>query len=218
MHKLLLQLLTRFVALALTFAIASCATLVWRTLPALRSSPASSAEPFAVLTRATVMTPMWLENPEPAASHYWILRRSLPDSRPDINRPVAVYKPDDNLLTFGCVTLTVSIDDARNLNMNGDRLGSLNDPSPLGVTMTSYFREREKHRAYRQGMEDRTELPARERIDRTVILVAPASLRYGEILELVSFLERTGAAPVVLQIDGDRDRPLPRHTGINNIL
>ncbi|MCA1565502.1 MAG: hypothetical protein LC803_07675 [Acidobacteria bacterium] len=207
MQKLLLQLLTRFVALALAFAVASCATLIWRVLPALRLSPGSSGEVFAVLTRATVMTPMWPENPEPAAGHYWILRRGFRDSRPDINRPVALSRRGDNSLTFGCFSLTVSIDDARSLNMHGDCLGSLNDPSPLGARLASIFWDREAHHSYIPGMEDRAELPARERIDRTVILHTPASLRYGEILELVNFLERAGATPVILQIGGDRGLP-----------
>lgn len=204
MRKLLSQLLTRFAVAALTFAVASSATLIWQTLPALRLPSDSSAEIFAVVTRAGVETPMWPKHAEEAAGHYWIFRRNFSKSKHDINRPVAIPAPDDNLITFGCLTLTVSVDETRRLNLNGDNAGSLDDPVALNAKLTSLFWEREVNRAYRQGMEYRTEIPSSERIDRTVIIDAPASLRYDEILELVSFLERTGANPVVLHTGDSR--------------
>ena len=203
MRKLLPQLLTRFAAAALTFTVAACAAFAWRTLPAPRLPPRSSAGVFAGLTQASVETPMWPEHAAEAADHYWIFRRGLSRSEHDIKRPVAIDAPDENLITFGCVTLVVSMDDARRLKLNLDHAGSLDDTAALYAKLTNIFGEREANRAFKPGMEYRTELPARERIDRTVIIDAPASSRYGEILELVSFLERTGANPVVLHT-GDR--------------
>jgi hypothetical protein len=198
MRKLLPPLLTRFAALALTFAVASCATLVWQMLPARRLPREPSADVFAGLTRAGVEFPMWTKHAEEAAGHYWIFRRDFSESKHDINRPVASPAPDDNLISFGCITLTVTVDETRRLHLNTDTVGSLDDPAALEVKLTSFFGEREDNRAYKPGMEYRTEIPSSERIDRTVVINAPASLRYGEILELVSFLERTGANPVVL--------------------
>jgi hypothetical protein len=204
MRKLLPQLLIRFAAFALAFAVAASATLLWRALPALRLSPGASAEIFAGLTQASIENPMWPEHAEDAAGDYWIFRRGLSASKADVNRPVAIPAPDDNLITFGCVTLIVSVDETRRLNLNLDHVGSLDDPAALSVKLASIFWERGANRAYKPGMEYRTELPSHERIDRTVIINAPASLRYGEILELVSLLERTGANPIVLHTGDSR--------------
>jgi biopolymer transport protein ExbD len=197
MNKLLSKLPTRFASFALAFVVGSCASLVWRALPALRRQPA--AERVAVLTRASVESPMWPERAETAAGHYWIFRRSVHVPQPGIERPVAVNLTDENLLSFGCVTLTVSVDKTRRLTLNGDAAGSLDDPAALHTRLASIYREREENRAYRSGMEQRADISAGERIDRTVILDAPASLGYGEILELVNSLERAGAKPVILQ-------------------
>ncbi|HEY0098283.1 MAG TPA: hypothetical protein VGB76_04950 [Pyrinomonadaceae bacterium] len=203
MHKLLSQLLTRFAAAALTFAVALCATLSWRALPAPRLPPHTSAGAFAGLTQAAVETPMSPEHAAEAVGRYWIFRRGFAPTEHDIRRPLAIPAPDENLIAFGCVTLTVSLDDARRLRLNGDKAGSLHDPASLNVKLEGIFDEREANRAYKPGMEYRTELPSGERIDRTVIIDAAASSSYGEILELVSLLERTGANPIVLHT-GDR--------------
>jgi hypothetical protein len=84
--------------------------------------------------------------------------------------------------------------------LNGDDAGSLGDPSKLAQLLTTFFHERELHRAYRPGMEHRPEVPLSGRIQKTVMLVAPAALKYGELIEFVSIVEQTGASPIVLQV------------------
>jgi hypothetical protein len=202
-RKLLARLLTRFAAFALAFAVATCAALLWRTVRAPRSSPDSSVALFAVLTRADAQNPVGAEGAGATAWHYWILRHSFAEAQPASNRPVASYRPETSLITFNCVTITVLVDDARRLHLQGESFGTLDEPAALGAKLASLFRDREVYRADKQGRE----LPVSGRIERTVIIYPADSLKYGEILELVNFLERTGATPIILQTGGGVDIP-----------
>jgi hypothetical protein len=86
------------------------------------------------------------------------------------------------------------------LNLNTDAAGSLDDPSKLTIRVAEIFSERASNRAYRPGMEHRSELPSHERIEKTIIVAPSPTLSYGEVLEVLRLVEQAGARPVVLQV------------------
>jgi biopolymer transport protein ExbD len=102
----------------------------------------------------------------------------------------------------GKLTLVVSInrDGTLELNRTGD-IGSVNDTARLSVKLSELFHERLEQRVYRMDMVDRLDLPEERRIERTVYIKAPRSIRYGEVAKVIDGIRGAGAEPVGLQLD-----------------
>jgi biopolymer transport protein ExbD len=102
----------------------------------------------------------------------------------------------------GILTLVVTIQPDRTLKLNGlSEMGTVDDPSPLNQKLRSIFEERFQQRAYRSDMLARLDLPERERIEKTVFIKAPRSIRYGEVIRVMDGLKATSAGPIGLQLD-----------------
>jgi biopolymer transport protein ExbD len=87
------------------------------------------------------------------------------------------------------------------LKLNQEDVGSVNDTSMLSGRLASVFRQRREQRAYKPGMETRTDLPEDERLERTVFVKAPRSLKYGDVVKVIDAIKGAGASPVGLQVD-----------------
>src|SRR5687768_13705809 len=83
----------------------------------------------------------------------------IPTQR-DPNEDLSQLKPNP-------LTLVVSISNDLQLKLNQDSVGSVNDTSNLSQRLAQLFRERKSQRAYKPGMETRTDLPEDERLERT---------------------------------------------------
>ena len=94
------------------------------------------------------------------------------------------------------LTLLVEVRPDRSLLLNRDEYGSLDDPAALLKKLRDLFTSREAQRAYRQGMETRTDLPESERVEKTVLVHERGSIDQGELAKLVAELKATGANPV----------------------
>lgn len=113
---------------------------------------------------------------------------SIPHDNPDI-RP-------------GDLTLVVTIEPDRTLKLNNvSEMGTVDDQSPLNAKLRSTFEERTRQRAYRSDMLLRLDLPESERIEKTVFIKAPRSIKYGEVVRVMDGLKATGANPIGLQLD-----------------
>ena len=100
-------------------------------------------------------------------------------------------------------TLVVAIQPDRTLKLNNlTDVGTLEDLAPLSLKLRSVFAERLQNRAYRPDMVLRFDLPERERIEKTVFIKAPRSIRYGEVTRVIDGLKGAGAQPIGLQLDG----------------
>jgi biopolymer transport protein ExbD len=110
--------------------------------------------------------------------------------------------PDDRVLPPDIRTLVVSIDIDRSLKLNGlTDMGTVDDMSNLNQKLVSLFEERLKNHVYRDNMATRSDLPDKERIEKTVFIKAPRSLSYGEIARVIDGLKGSGAEPIGLQLD-----------------
>ena len=117
----------------------------------------------------------------------------IPTQR-DPNEDLSQLKPNP-------LTLVVSIATDLSIKLNADSVGSVNDVAPLAQRLALVFAQRKEQRAYKIGMETRTDLKDDERIEKTVFVKAPRSLRYGEVVKVIDAIKGAGANPVGLQVD-----------------
>lgn len=117
----------------------------------------------------------------------------IPTQR-DPNEDLSNLKPNP-------LTLVVSIGNDLQLKLNADSIGSVNDTSQLSQRLAQLFQQRKEQRAYKPGMETRTDLPESDRIEKTVFVKAPRSLKYGDVVKVIDAIKGAGASPVGLQVD-----------------
>ena len=122
-------------------------------------------------------------------------------NRPAVTEPISDRRTDVALIEHDCGTLTVTIDGDRNVALNTDSMGTLNDPSQLATKLTEVFQQRVEQRAYLPGMETRADLPDIQRIPRTVLIRGALSARYGDVVTLIDLLKQLRANPIGLQIN-----------------
>ena len=120
------------------------------------------------------------------------------------------YEIPDNVTCIlpNPLILVVSVDEGEHLDLNGSDMGTLEDTSRLKRKLRELFQQRLEYRAYRIGMESRTDLLESDRIEKTVYVKADRSLGYGQVLKLVDELKGVGADPIGLQIDDKLFAPL----------
>lgn len=117
----------------------------------------------------------------------------IPTQR-DPNEDISQLKPNP-------LTLVVSISPDLQLKLNQDDMGSVNDPTPLAQRLLLVFQQRKDQRAYKVGMETRTDVKEDDRIEKTVFVKAPRALKYGEVVKVIDAIKGAGANPVGLQVD-----------------
>ncbi len=117
----------------------------------------------------------------------------IPTQR-DPNEDLSQLKPNP-------LTLVVSIANDLQLKLNQDNIGSVNDTAALSQKLLQLFRQRADTHAYKQGMELRTDLPESQRIEKTVFVKAPRSVKYGDVVKVIDAIKGAGANPVGLQVD-----------------
>lgn len=120
-------------------------------------------------------------------------KADIPTQR-DPNEDLSQLKPNP-------LTLVVSISNDLQLKLNQDSMGSVNDTSALSKKLLVVFQQRKELRAYKPGMETRTDVPEQDRIERTVFIKAPRALRYEEVVKVIDAIKGAGANPVGLQVD-----------------
>jgi biopolymer transport protein ExbD len=122
-------------------------------------------------------------------------------NRPAVTEAISDRQTDSDLIEHDCGTLTVTIDGDRNVALNTDSMGTLSDTSQLAAKLTEVFQQRVAQRAYLPGMETRADLPAIQRIPRTVLIRGALSARYGDVVTLIDLLKELRASPIGLQIN-----------------
>jgi biopolymer transport protein ExbD len=117
----------------------------------------------------------------------------IPTQR-DPNEDLSQLKPNP-------LTLVVSISTDLQLKLNADSIGSVNDTAPLSQKLLQLFQQRKDTRAYKIGMETATNVPEGDRIEKTVFVKAPRSIKYGDVVKVIDAIKGAGANPVGLQVD-----------------
>ena len=76
--------------------------------------------------------------------------------------------------------------------------GSVNDTGNLSDCLTYIFQTRTDQHAYKRGMEQRSDLPEDERIEKTVYLRPGLTVKDDEVSKLIEDIRKVGANPVVM--------------------
>ena len=71
----------------------------------------------------------------------------------------------------------------------------------LQIKLSQTFKDRLAQRAYKIGMENRTDLKEEDRIEKTVFVKAPRATKYGDVVKVIDAIKGAGASPVGLQVD-----------------
>ena len=114
--------------------------------------------------------------------------------------------PSDNLPeAISPRTLVVAIDGRLRVKLIlGDREvaeGSVADSGAIAARLASEWSVRRAAGSWRLDAENRFDLAADERIERTVFIRAPRSVGYGEVAKVLDGVKGAGARPVGLQTD-----------------
>jgi len=117
----------------------------------------------------------------------------IPTQR-DPNEDLSKLKPNP-------LTLVVSISPDLQIKLNQDAMGSVNDTAPLAQKLAMTFKERKDQRAYKIGMEARSDVKEDDRIEKTVFVKAPRAVKYGDVVKVIDAIKGSGASPVGLQVD-----------------
>jgi len=120
-------------------------------------------------------------------------KADIPTQR-DPNEDLSKLKPNP-------LTLVVSIGTDLQLKLNQDSVGSVNDTAPLAQRLSAVFKQRKEQRAYKVGMEARTDVKEEDRIEKTVFVKAPRAAKYGDVVKVIDAIKGAGANPVGLQVD-----------------
>ena len=120
-------------------------------------------------------------------------KADIPTQR-DPNEDLSKLKPNP-------LTLVVSISPDLQIKLNQDSLGSVNDTTPLAQKLALVFQQRKEQRAYKVGLETRSDVKEDDRIEKTVFVKAPRAARYGDIVKVIDAIKGAGANPVGLQVD-----------------
>jgi biopolymer transport protein TolR len=113
--------------------------------------------------------------------------------------------PDDDRIKKSPRTLVVEVDrDLRLRLIRGETTvaeGSLADAAPVAARLAAEWRERKAQADWREEMLTRSDLPPDARIERTVFVRAPRSVRYGEVARAIDAIKGAGAQPIGLQTE-----------------
>src|SRR5687768_11247507 len=120
-------------------------------------------------------------------------KADIPTQR-DPNEDLSKLKPNP-------LTLVVTITPDLQLRLNQDSVGSVNDTGFLSARLTQVFKQRKEQRAYKVGMETRSDLTEDDRIEKTVFVKAPRATKYGDVVKVIDAIKGAGASPVGLQVD-----------------
>jgi len=105
-------------------------------------------------------------------------------------------------LTPNDKTLVVTIEPDRTLKLNAlTDMGTVDDTSKLSHRLVALFHERKQNHAYSDDMMLRPDVPEERRIEKTVFVKAPRTMRYGDVARVIDGIKGAGASPVGLQLD-----------------
>ena len=91
------------------------------------------------------------------------------------------------------LTLVVSINrNTRQLMLNNDTVGSVDEPDALFNALKNIFTQREQNDVRREGTNE---------IEKTIFIKSPTSIKYGDVAKVIDTVKAAGAQPIGLQID-----------------
>lgn len=79
--------------------------------------------------------------------------------------------------------------------------GSINDMGQVASRLAAEFQQRKQNNEFKPGFENRPEMSADDRIEKSVFVKAPQSFKYGDVVKVIDSIKGAGANPVGLQTE-----------------
>jgi hypothetical protein len=79
--------------------------------------------------------------------------------------------------------------------------GTVGEAGGVAARLAAEWRARKLNGTWKLELAARADLAPDERIERTVFVRAPRSIRYGEVARVIDAVKGAGAQPIGLQID-----------------
>ena len=112
---------------------------------------------------------------------------------------------EDDRVQRSPLTLTVSVEQDLSMKLirGADVVaeGTVAEAGGVAARLASEWRERKLNGSWKAELASRTDLAPDERIERTVFVRAPRSIRYGEVARVIDAIKGAGAQPVGLQTE-----------------
>ncbi|CAN5572428.1 hypothetical protein BH10ACI1_BH10ACI1_11320 [soil metagenome] len=120
---------------------------------------------------------------------YWQFQKFL---FPQIQIPNPVPKglPNDDSLLF------IKLEENKSVKINAHTICNLVEINKLQARLIEVFQNRTEHGVFE---------PSSDKIVKAVLIIAPDSVKYGEVFELIEAVEKSGADPIVLKIGESPD-------------
>ncbi len=101
------------------------------------------------------------------------------------------------------LTLSVENDDNVKLFKGFETVaeGSVEDAGEIAAWLANEWRARKAFGNWKAELADRADIAPDERIERTVFVKAPRSMRYGQVAKVIDALKGAGAQPIGLQTE-----------------
>ena len=113
--------------------------------------------------------------------------------------------PDNEIIKKSPRTLVVSVGEDRGVKLlMGQEViaeGSVANSGAVAARLAREFDARRSQGVQNPEFADRADLPADERVLRTVFIKAPRTINYGEVARVIDSVKGAGASPVGLQTD-----------------
>lgn len=117
---------------------------------------------------------------------------AIKPSRFEVRLPAEPIEDDRVDIKPNPLTLVVSIDKSGVLRLNMDSMGDVNNTEKLTDKLTEIFKDREINGVFREATNE---------VEKTVIIKASRSLKYGDVVKVIDAVKLAGAQPIGLQID-----------------
>lgn len=88
------------------------------------------------------------------------------------------------------------------MSLNSLRFGSLTEPDELSAKLREIFEQRREFRVFDELLAQREDLTDEQRTVKKVIVAAPNSAKYGDVVRVVDAVKSSGTNDIWLQIDG----------------
>jgi biopolymer transport protein ExbD len=105
--------------------------------------------------------------------------------KPDKSKSISQSRPNP-------LTLVVKLDENKNLTLNNEEQGSLNDTSQIKKILQEIFKEREDNGVFREGTNV---------IEKTIYIKAPLSVEFFDVIKIANALRDAGTDSIGLQVD-----------------
>src|SRR2546423_11291406 len=110
----------------------------------------------------------------------------------EVRLPVEPRPNDRSNIKPDPLTLVVSLDKNGRLRLNNEPRGDIGNTELITSSLRNVFKERENNGVFREDTNE---------IEKTVMIKAPRSSRYGDVVRLVDAVKGAGGHPIGFQLD-----------------